>query len=69
MILEKMARKLAKKLRELGLNADNAIVIGSGILQALGIRKSNDIDLVVTPEDVPVYPTLVVPTVAEVVAE
>jgi hypothetical protein len=35
------------KLSRLGLTADNAIVIGSGILQALGIRSSNDIDVVV----------------------
>jgi hypothetical protein len=38
---------MKKVLQELGLNPDNSIVIGSGILQALGIRKSNDVDLVV----------------------
>ena len=35
------------ELTNLNLNKENSIVIGSGILQALGIRKSNDIDLVV----------------------
>ncbi len=41
---------MGKTLERLGLNPDNSIVIGSGILQALGIRKSRDIDLVVTQE-------------------
>ncbi len=39
-----------KILQKLGLNPNNTIVIGSGILQALKIRKSKDIDLVVTRE-------------------
>lgn len=39
---------MKEKLSELKLDKNNSIVIGSGILQALGIRKSNDIDLVVT---------------------
>jgi hypothetical protein len=34
-------------LHKLGLSPDNSIVIGSGILEALGIRKSKDIDIVV----------------------
>ena len=38
---------MEKRLNNLGLNQENSIVIGSGILEALGIRKSNDIDLVV----------------------
>ncbi len=38
------------KLQEIGLNSDNSVIIGSGILQALKIRKSMDIDLVVTQE-------------------
>jgi len=42
---------MQKKLQKLGLNPDNSIVIGSGILQALNIRKSNDIDLVVSSKD------------------
>jgi len=42
--------KIGEQLKKLGLNSDNSIVIGSGILGALGIRKSNDIDLVITQE-------------------
>ncbi len=38
---------IAARLNELGLNSENSVVIGSGILSALGIRKSNDIDVVV----------------------
>lgn len=34
-------------LAKIKLTSANSIVIGSGILQALGIRKSHDIDLVV----------------------
>ncbi len=36
------------ELAKFSLNSDNAIVIGSGILNALGLRESQDIDLVVT---------------------
>lgn len=36
-----------KLLDEIGLNSDNSVVIGSGILNALNIRKSGDIDVVV----------------------
>ncbi len=39
---------MRKILQKLDLNPNNSIVIGSGILQALKIRKSKDIDLVVT---------------------
>lgn len=39
------------KLKELDLNHNNSVVIGSGILQALGIRNSKDIDLVVPQKD------------------
>ncbi|MBP9711550.1 MAG: hypothetical protein KBD55_00770 [Candidatus Pacebacteria bacterium] len=39
---------LKDKLKEIGLDTDNSIVIGSGILEVLGIRKSADIDVVVT---------------------
>ncbi|OGD78474.1 hypothetical protein A2368_00050 [Candidatus Collierbacteria bacterium RIFOXYB1_FULL_49_13] len=35
-------------LKTFSLDEHNSIVIGSGILQSLGIRPSNDIDLVVT---------------------
>ena len=38
------------KLDELGLNPHNAVVIGSGILNALNLRESKDIDVVVTEE-------------------
>ena len=38
---------VSAKLAELGLNASNSVVIGSGIMEALGIRPSNDIDLVI----------------------
>lgn len=41
---------MVKKLSELGLNPNNSIVVGSGILQALKIRESKDIDLVVSQE-------------------
>jgi len=34
----------------MGLSPDNAVVIGSGVLNALKIRESNDIDAVVIPE-------------------
>lgn len=35
------------KLRDIGLTQDNSVVIGSGILSALNLRASNDIDVVV----------------------
>src|SRR3954470_16674257 len=38
---------IKSSLNGIELNADNAVVIGSGILNALGIRESDDIDLVV----------------------
>lgn len=38
------------KLTQLSLNPNNCIVIGSGILNALDIRCSHDIDLVVDKE-------------------
>jgi hypothetical protein len=41
---------MKKTLQNIGLNSENSIVIGSGILQALGVRKSEDIDLVVSQE-------------------
>jgi hypothetical protein len=42
--------EIKSKLDEMGLISDNAIVIGSGVLNALKIRESNDIDVVVSPE-------------------
>ncbi len=41
---------MKKVLQKFGLNPNNSVVISSGILQALEIRKSNDIDLVVSRE-------------------
>lgn len=38
---------MKKHLNKLNLNPENCVIIGSGILQALGIRNSNDIDAVV----------------------
>lgn len=34
-------------LNEIGLNTDNSVVIGSGIMAAKNLRDSNDIDLIV----------------------
>ena len=42
--------EIKNKLIELDLNSDNAVVIGSGILNALNLRESKDIDVVVTEE-------------------
>lgn len=39
------------KLNKLNLNIDNSVVIGSGILQALGVRESKDIDLVISQDE------------------
>ncbi len=41
---------ILSKLDELGLNPENTVVIGSGILNALNLRESKDIDVVVTEE-------------------
>ena len=38
------------KIKELGFPPDQYIVVGSGILAAKGIRQTNDLDIVVTPE-------------------
>lgn len=40
----------AQRVRGIGLPLDKIIVIGSGTLDVHGIRASNDIDLVVSPE-------------------
>lgn len=42
--------EIKNKLNELGLNSENAVIIGSGILNALNLRESKDIDVVVTEE-------------------
>ena len=41
---------MKKVLQKLSLNPNNSIVIGSGILQVLGIRKSKDIDVVASQD-------------------
>jgi hypothetical protein len=41
---------IKESLERLGLNPKNSVVIGSGILNALGIRESKDIDVVATEE-------------------
>lgn len=48
--IEKEMKKIKKDLEKLGLSSENSVVIGSGILNALGIRESNDIDAVVSEE-------------------
>jgi len=42
--------EIKNKLIELGLNSENAVVIGSGILNVLKLRESKDIDVVATEE-------------------
>jgi hypothetical protein len=42
---------ISNSLKKIGLNPDNSIVIGAGILDTLGIRKANNIDAVVSGED------------------
>lgn len=39
-----------QQLDELGLDTERSVVIGSGIMQALGLRRSRDLDLVVSFE-------------------
>jgi hypothetical protein len=48
--MDKFNSDFKNKLTTLGLNARNSVVIGSGILDALSMRKSNDIDVVVVEE-------------------
>lgn len=43
--------KLKDKLASLGLSSENSVIIGSGILNALGIRESDDVDVVVGQGD------------------
>ena len=45
-----MRLDIGTKLNELKLNPGNAVVIGSGILNALNLRESKDIDVVVSEE-------------------
>lgn len=44
-------RNIKSNLTDLGLHSDNSLVIGSGILNALKLRKSNDIDVVVSDSE------------------
>ncbi len=44
------AESWQQRLNELELDSNNSVVIGSGIMQALGLRQSRDLDLVV-PRD------------------
>ena len=39
---------IKEALSDIGLNSDNSVVIGSGILSALNIRSINDIDVLVS---------------------
>ena len=41
---------IKNELDKIGLTAGNAVLIGSGILDALGIRKSKDIDVTVNED-------------------
>jgi hypothetical protein len=41
---------IIERFLKLDLPAEQCVVIGSGILDALGLRKSDDIDLAVSPE-------------------
>lgn len=40
--------KFTERVRQLELPADEYVVIGSGLLDALGLRAANDIDMVVS---------------------
>lgn len=42
---------LKDELTKLSLSSENSVIIGSGILDALGIRKSDDVDVVVDSGD------------------
>ena len=41
---------ILQKVKELNLPEGSYVVEGSGVLDVLGIREANDIDLVVSPE-------------------
>ncbi len=45
-----MLMNIAQKIKELGLANGSYVVVGSGILNALEIRESSDIDIVVSDE-------------------
>lgn len=41
---------IKSELDKFGLSSDNCVVIGSGILNVLGLRESKDIDIIVSRE-------------------
>lgn len=43
-------RSILDRIRALALPDDQYVVAGSGVMDALGLRESRDIDLIVTPE-------------------
>lgn len=45
-----MSQTFAERVKELGLPLDQIIIIGSGILDQLGIRQSTDIDVAARSE-------------------
>lgn len=45
-----MTESFTDRVRRLQLPLDKSIIIGSGLLDQLGIRPADDIDVVVTPE-------------------
>ncbi len=45
-----MSQTFAERVKELGLPLDQIIIIGSGILDQLGIRRSTDIDVAARSE-------------------
>ena len=49
-IMSTLFMEIKNKLNELGLSSNDVVVIGSGILNALNLRESEDIDVVVTEE-------------------
>lgn len=45
-----MTESFTDRVKQLQLPLDKSIIIGSGLLDQLGIRPADDIDVVVTPE-------------------
>lgn len=43
-------KSIIEKIKKLNFPADQYVVVGSGTLDALGIRKAGDIDIAVTPK-------------------
>lgn len=41
---------IIERVKELNLPLDQVVVIASGVLDALNLRKAGDVDLVITPE-------------------